>query len=74
MQEKKEIKDIKEGVVIEALKGATFRVLFDDGETVVLATISGKMRLHYIRVLVGDRVQMQMDPYDSQRGRIIKRL
>ncbi|MEK7480590.1 MAG: translation initiation factor IF-1 [Patescibacteria group bacterium] len=71
MQEKQ---DIKEGTVVEALKGATFRVLFDDGETTALATISGKMRLHYIRVLVGDRVQMQMDPYDSQRGRIIKRL
>lgn len=67
-------KALKEGTVVEALKGATFRVLLDDNETTVLAAISGKMRLHYIRVLVGDRVQMQMDPYDARRGRIVKRL
>lgn len=71
---KDEKQEIKEGTVIETLKGAMFRVLLDDNETTVLANISGKMRLHYIRVLVGDRVQVQMDPYDPHRGRVIKRL
>ena len=74
MMAKDEKKEIKEGTVIETLKGAMFRVLLDDNETIVLANISGKMRLHYIRVLVGDRVQVQMDPYDPRRGRVIKRL
>jgi len=69
-----EEKAFKEGTVIEALKGAMFRVALDESETIVLANISGKMRLHYIRVLVGDRVQIHMDPYDPHRGRIIKRL
>lgn len=74
MMAKDEKQEIKEGTVIETLKGAMFRVLLDDNETTVLANISGKMRLHYIRVLVGDRVQVQMDPYDLHRGRVIKRL
>ena len=74
MMAKDEKQEIKEGTVIETLKGAMFRVLLDDNETIVLANISGKMRLHYIRVLVGDRVQVQMDPYDPRRGRVIKRL
>lgn len=74
MMVKEEKQEIKEGTVIETLKGAMFRVSLDDNETIVLANISGKMRLHYIRVLVGDRVQVQMDPYDPHRGRVIKRL
>lgn len=74
MMAKDEKQEIKEGTVIETLKGAMFRVLLDGDETTVLANISGKMRLHYIRVLVGDRVQVQMDPYDPHRGRVIKRL
>ena len=74
MMAKDEKQEIKEGTVIETLKGAMFRILLDDNETIGLANISGKMRLHYIRVLVGDRVQVQMDPYDPRRGRVIKRL
>lgn len=74
MMAKDEKHEIKEGTVIETLKGAMFRVLLDDNEITVLANISGKMRLHYIRVLVGDRVQIKMDPYDPHRGRVIKRL
>ena len=64
---------VKEGQVIEALPGAMFRVLLDDGNE-VLGHLAGKMRLHYIKVLVGDRVVIEFSPYDEKRGRIIKRL
>ena len=63
----------KEGQVTEALPSATFRVFLDDG-TEALGHLSGKMRLHYIKVLVGDRVLMEFSPHDSTRGRIIKRM
>lgn len=63
----------KEGQVIEALPSAAFRVLLDDGSE-VLGHISGKMRLHYIKVLVGDRVLMEFSPHDPKRGRIVKRM
>lgn len=63
----------KEGQVVEALPSAKFRVLVEDG-TEVLAHLAGKMRLHYIKVLVGDRVIMEFSPYDEKQGRIIKRL
>ena len=59
------------GTVIEALPDTTFRVQLDDG-TVVLAYLSGKMRLRYIRVLVGDRVSLELSP-DRNRGRIVYR-
>ena len=62
-----------EGVVEENLPGATFRVKLDDGHT-ILAHLRGKMRLHYIKVLPGDRVIVEMTPYDPDRGRIIRRL
>ena len=64
---------IKEGQVIEALPSAMFRILLDDGNE-ILGHLSGKMRLHYIKVLVGDRVTLEFRPYDEKRGRIIKRL
>lgn len=63
----------KEGQVIEALPSAMFRILLDDGNE-VLGHLSGKMRLHYIKVLIGDRVMLEFSPYDEKRGRIIKRL
>ena len=63
----------KEGQVIEALPSATFRVILEDGKE-VMAHLSGRMRLHYIKVLVGDRVLMEFSPYDESKGRIIKRL
>ncbi|MEK7559977.1 MAG: translation initiation factor IF-1 [Patescibacteria group bacterium] len=63
----------KEGQVIEALPSATFRILMDDGDE-VLGHLSGKMRMHYIKVLVGDRVLMEFSPHDTKRGRIIKRM
>lgn len=63
----------KEGQVIEALPSASFRILMDDG-TETLGHLSGKMRLHYIKVLVGDRVLMEFSPHDPTIGRIIKRM
>ena len=53
----------KEGVIIEALSNAMFRVELDNGH-VIIAHISGKMRMHYIRILPGDRVRVEMSPYD----------
>ncbi|MBI2025141.1 MAG: translation initiation factor IF-1 [Candidatus Harrisonbacteria bacterium] len=62
-----------EGRVEEALPGATFRVNIGEGK-MVLAHLSGKMRIHYIKILPGDRVLLEMTPYDDARGRIVRRL
>jgi translation initiation factor IF-1 len=59
----------KEGTIIEALSNAMFRVELDNGH-VIVAHISGKMRMHYIRILPGDRVRVEMSPYDLTKGRI----
>lgn len=59
----------KEGTIIEALSNAMFRVELDNGH-VIVAHISGKMRMHYIRILPGDRVKVEMSPYDLTKGRI----
>jgi len=56
-----------EGTVLEPLPNATFKVELDNGHE-VLAHISGKMRMHYIRILPGDRVQVELSPYDLTRG------
>ena len=61
-----------EGTVVEALPNATFRVELANGHK-VLAHISGKIRVHYIRVLPGDRVLVELSPYDLGRGRITYR-
>jgi translation initiation factor IF-1 len=66
---KEEDKIRAEGVVVEALPGTQFRVKLDNGH-VVLAYLSGRMRKHYIRILLGDRVAMEMSPYDLTRARI----
>lgn len=58
-----------EGKVIETLPNTTFRVELDNGH-VITAHISGKMRKHYIRILTGDRVKVEMTPYDLSKGRI----
>jgi translation initiation factor IF-1 len=63
---------VLEGTVIEPLPNAMFRVALENGHT-VLAHISGKMRMHYIRILPGDRVQVELTPYDLTRGRITYR-
>ena len=65
---------IFEGVVEEPLKGALFRVRLDEDGREVLAHLSGKMRIHYIKVVLGDRVRVEFSPYDQSRGRIIERL
>lgn len=62
-----------EGEVIESLPSTTFKVRLDNGHE-VLAHISGKMRVHYIRLLPGDRVLVDMSPYDLTKGRIVQRL
>ena len=61
-----------EGTVIEALPGTQFRVRLDNDHE-VLAYLSGKMRKYYIRILLGDRVRVEMSPYDLTRGRIVYR-
>ncbi|MCL2861502.1 MAG: translation initiation factor IF-1 [Firmicutes bacterium] len=61
-----------EGEVIEALRNATFRVKLNNGH-VVLCTISGKIRMHYIKILLGDKVKIEMSPYDITKGRITYR-
>jgi len=62
-----------EAVVKEALPNATFRVALESGHQ-VLAHISGKIRMHFIRILPGDKVLLEMSPYDLSRGRIVHRL
>ena len=61
-----------EGKVIETLPNAMFKVELDNGH-VVLAHISGKMRMHFIKILPGDKVTMELSPYDLTRGRITYR-
>ncbi|MBP6929756.1 MAG: translation initiation factor IF-1 [Candidatus Moranbacteria bacterium] len=61
-----------EGEVLETLPSTTFRVRLDNGHE-VLAHISGRMRVHYIRLLPGDRVTLEMSPYDLSKGRIVHR-
>ena len=69
---KEEDKISVEGLVIEALPGTQFRVRLENGHE-VLAYLSGKMRKYYIRILLGDRVKVEMSPYDLNRGRITYR-
>lgn len=61
-----------EGKILETLPNAMFRVSLDNGHK-VLAHISGKMRMHYIKILPGDTVKLELSPYDLSRGRIIYR-
>lgn len=61
-----------QGIVTETLPNTTFRVTLDNGH-VVMAHISGKMRKHYIRILTGDRVTVELTPYDLSKGRIVYR-
>ena len=59
----------QDGTVVESLGNAMFRVELDNGH-VIIAHISGKMRMHYIRILPGDKVRVEMSPYDLTKGRI----
>lgn len=72
MNQKKEL-IVVEGVVKETLPSTTFKVDLENGHE-ILAHISGRMRVHYIKLLPGDRVMIEMSPYDLTRGRITKRL
>lgn len=69
----KKDKLFQEGVVLESLPSTLFKVKLDDDHK-ILAHLSGKMRLHYIKVLPGDRVRVEMTPYDETKGRIVLRL
>lgn len=60
--------------MVEAFKGGLFKVRLSGSGNEVFARLSGKMRLHYIKVLVGDRVRMEFSEYDKEKGRIIQRL
>jgi translation initiation factor IF-1 len=61
-----------QGEIVETLPNATFRVKLENGH-IVLGHISGKMRMHYIRILPGDKVTLELTPYDLTRGRIVFR-
>ena len=58
-----------DGEIVETLPNAMFRVVLDNGHE-VLAHVSGKMRMHYIKILPGDKVKLEMSPYDLSKGRI----
>lgn len=62
----------KDGIIVEALSNAMFRVELESGHQVI-AHISGKMRMNYIKILPGDRVKLEMSPYDLTKGRIVYR-
>ncbi len=61
-------------MIVAVLAGTMFRVKLDNTDRVVLAHISGKMRKRFIRLVIGDRVKMEMSPYDLEKGRIVYRL
>jgi len=60
------------GIVLESLPNTMFKIQLDDGRTVI-ATVAGKMRRNFIRILPGDRVRVEMTPYDDARGRVVWR-
>lgn len=62
-----------EGQVTEALPNALFKIMLESGQE-ILGHLSGKMRIHYIKLVEGDRVKVEMTPYDLTKGRIVKRL
>ncbi len=62
-----------QGEVVENLPNTLFKVKLDEGDKVILCYLSGKMRKHYIKILPGDRVSIEVTPYDFSRGRIVYR-
>jgi translation initiation factor IF-1 len=62
----------QDGTIVEALSNAMFRVELENGHEII-AHISGKMRMHYIKILPGDKVKLEMSPYDLSKGRIVYR-
>jgi len=65
-------KELVEGVVIESLPDANFKIKLNDGREII-AYLSGKMLINYIKVVIGDKVLVELSPYDKNKGRIIKR-
>ena len=72
MKEQENEEFVKMGEVTESLPSLNFRVRLENGEE-ILAYVSGKMRMHRIRILPGDKVKIEMSPYDKTRGRIVYR-
>lgn len=70
---KKEDVIVMEGVVEKSLPNAMFQVKLNEGDHLILAHVSGKMRMHYIKLLPGDRVVVELSPYDLTKGRIVSR-
>jgi translation initiation factor IF-1 len=70
---KKEDVIVMDGVVEKALPNAVFQVRLMEGEHTILAHVSGKMRMHYIKLLPGDKVSVELSPYDLTKGRITSR-
>lgn len=62
----------QDGTIVEALSNAMFRVELENGHEII-AHISGKMRMHYIKILPGDKIKVEMSPYDLTKGRIVFR-
>ncbi|MBO4398212.1 MAG: translation initiation factor IF-1 [Prevotellaceae bacterium] len=62
----------QDGTIVEALSNAMFRVELENGHEII-AHISGKMRMHYIKILPGDKIKVEMSPYDLSKGRIVFR-
>lgn len=62
----------QEGVVLEALPSATFKIKLENGDEII-GYLSGRMRMHSIKISAGDKVSVEMSPYDKTKGRIIKR-
>lgn len=69
----KENISVFEGTVKECLPNTTFRVVLSDARE-VLCHVAGKMRLHYVKILIGDKVRIEMTPYDQAKGRIVYRI
>lgn len=65
---------VVKGEVVENLPNTLFRVQLDDSEKIIICYLSGKMRKHYIKILPGDFVKVEMTPYDLDRGRIVYRM
>lgn len=72
MKNKEEV-IVVEGVVEKSLPNAVFQVKLSEGDHLILAHVSGKMRMHYIKLLPGDRVVVELTPYDLTKGRIVSR-
>lgn len=74
MDTDKSKKERKNGVVVEALPNTLFRVTLEGADSTILTYLAGKMRLHRIRILVGDKVEVELDPYNAEKAKIVRRL